>query len=67
MPVNPYEREVLYMGAKEHAFAQKDADPFAAALEWLLARDWADMSRVEAEKLAAKAAQRVEHVRASQI
>lgn len=65
--MNPYEQEILYMGAKEHAFAQKDADPFAVAMEWLLAREWADMSRVEAERIAAKAAQRVDHVRASQI
>lgn len=65
--MNPYEQEILYMGAKEHAFAQEDADPFAVALEWLLAREWADMSRVEAEKMAAKVAQRVERVRASQI
>ena len=37
--VNPYEQEILYMGAKEYAFAQADEDPFQAALDWLLARD----------------------------
>jgi aminopeptidase N len=64
--VNPYEREALYMGAKDHAFAQKDAEPFEAALEWLQAREWADVGRAEAEKMAEKVARRVKHVRASQ-
>lgn len=57
--MNPYEKEILYMGAKEHAFTQEGADPFQAALEWLLARDWAALTQSEAEKVAAKVAQRV--------
>ena len=51
------------MGAKEHAFANADLDPFKAALEWLLAREWSEMTRAEAEKIASKVARRIEHVR----
>lgn len=61
--VNPYEQEILYMGAKEYAFAQADEDPFQAALDWLLARDWIMLPRATAEQMAAKVAERVEHVR----
>jgi len=62
--LNEYERSILYMGAKDHAFAQHPAlDPYQEALDWIRSVPWSDLSEAEAETMAGHVADRVFLVR----